>query len=121
MRESFGDGLWLVRAGVNPANLERALASILDEIRRIQDEPVAEQELADIQSFLIGLLPIRLETNDGLAGILNAIELHGLGADYVERYPDIVRSVTRDALQRAAQAHLTAERYSLAIAGPAVQ
>jgi len=118
MREGFGDGLWGIRAGVNPANAERAIASALDEIRRMQDQPVTDQEIADVQSYLVGVLPLRIETNDGLAGALNSIELYGLGADYIARYPDIIRSVTRDAIQRAAQSHLTAERYSLAIAGP---
>lgn len=118
MAEGFGDDLWSVNAGVNPANIERAVASILDEIRRLQDEPVTEQELADCQNYLIGVLPLHLETNDGLAATLNHIELFGLGEDYIQRYPGLVRSVTREAVQRAAQAHLTAERYSLAIAGP---
>ena len=45
--QSLGDGLWAIRAGVNPANVDRAVASSLDEIRRIQDEPVADEELAD--------------------------------------------------------------------------
>jgi len=120
LAEGFGDALWSVCAGVNPANVERAVASTLDEIRRLQDEPVTEQELADCQNYLVGALPIQLETNDGLAGTLNHIELFGLGDDYIQRFPALVRSVTRDAVQRAAQAHLTADRYSLAIAGPAI-
>ncbi|HUT37000.1 MAG TPA: pitrilysin family protein [Planctomycetota bacterium] len=118
--EGFGDSLWSVNAGVNPASVERAIGSILDEIRRIQDEPVAEPELADCQNYLVGVLPIHLETNDGLASTLSNIELFELGDDYIQRYPDLVRAVTRDDVQRAAQAHLTAERYSLAVAGPAV-
>jgi len=121
MREGFGDGLWSVRAGVNPANAERAIASALDEIRRMQDGPVTDREIADVQSYLVGVLPLRIETNDGLASALNSIELYGLGADYLARYPDIIRSVTQDAIQRVAQSHLTTERYSLAIAGPVGQ
>ncbi|HPD15041.1 MAG TPA: pitrilysin family protein [Planctomycetota bacterium] len=118
MAEGLGEDLWSVSAGVNPANVERAVTSILDEIRRLQDEPVAEEELADCQNYLVGVLPLHLETNDGLASTLNDVELFGLGEDYIERYPNLVRAVTREAVQRAAQAHLTAERYSLAIAGP---
>ncbi len=116
--EGFGDALWSANAGVNPANVERAIASILDEIKRIQDEPVAEEELADCQNYLVGAMPIHLETNDGLAATLNNVELFGLGDDYLQRYPALVRAVTRDDVQRAAQAHFTAERCSVAIAGP---
>ncbi|MFP4055567.1 MAG: M16 family metallopeptidase [Candidatus Brocadiia bacterium] len=118
MQDAFGHALWAVRAGVNPGNVERATSSILDEIRRIQDQPVGEEELADCQSHLVGVLPIRLETNDGLAATLNGIELYHLGDDYVERYPRLVRAVDAESIQRAAQAHLTAERYSVAVAGP---
>lgn len=116
--ESMGDALWSVAAGVNPANLQRAIASILDEIKRIQDEPVPEDELADCQNYLVGAMPIHLETSDGLAAALNNAELFQLGDDYLHRYPELVRRVSREDVQRAAQAHFTAERYSLAIAGP---
>jgi zinc protease len=118
MSETFGDGPWVVHAGVSPAHVERAVASILDELRHLQDEPVTDPELADVQSYLVGVLPVRLETNDGVAATLNHIEVHGLGDDYLDRYPDLVRSVTREAVQRAAQEHLTTDRYSLALAGP---
>jgi len=118
MRESLGDALWSIRAGVNPANAQRAIASALDEIRRLQDEPVTQRELADVQSHLVGLLPIRLETSDGIAATLQNIELYQLGDDFLARYPEIVRSATRDDVQRAAQKYLTAETYSLAVAGP---
>ena len=118
MDETLGDGLWSVRAGVNPANVERAVGSILDELRRIQDEPVDAAELADCQSHLVGVLPLRLETNQGVAATLNHIEFHGLGHDYIDRYPALIRSVTLDGIQRAAQAHLATDHHSLAIAGP---
>lgn len=120
LAEGFGNPLWAVHAGVNPANVPRAIASILDEIKLMQDQPVSEQELADCQDNLAGGMPVHLETNDGLAAALNNIELFGLGHDYLTRYPQIVRAVTREAVQRAAQEHLTAERYSLAIAGPTI-
>ncbi|NQT88233.1 insulinase family protein, partial [bacterium] len=116
--EGRGDALWSVNAGVNPANVDKALTSILDETRRIQDEPVTEQELADVQSYLVGALPLRLETNERLAGVLLAMAYFGLEDDYIDRYPALVRSVTRDAIQQAAQAHLTIDAYSLAVAGP---
>ncbi|MGI8586844.1 MAG: M16 family metallopeptidase [Chloroflexia bacterium] len=116
----FGPGPWAVRAGVNPANVRRALDSILAEMRRIQDEPVSADELAAGQRFQTGTLPLRLEKNSGLAGQIMEIELFGLGWDYVQRYPEIVNSLTIADVQRAARTYLHPDRYVLALAGPEI-
>ena len=115
---AFGPALWSAHAGVNPANVQRATQGILEEVRRIQDEPVSDEEIADVQSHLVGVMPIMLETNDGVASTLASIALFDLGDDYLERYPELVRSVTKDDIQRAAQTYLNAETYALAVAGP---
>ena len=116
-----GPGPWAVRAGVNPTNVQRAVASILREITRIREEPVAEKELADGTTFLTGVLPLQLETNSGLAGVLFDMEFYGLGLDYVQRYPAIIRGLTIADVQRAAQRYLPAEAYVLGVAGPEVE
>lgn len=110
--------VWVARAGVDPANIHRAIGSVLDELGRLAAERVAAEELADAKSYLVGILPLALETNDGVAATLLNIEYFGLGLDYVDRYPGIIRALTREDVQRAAQLHLTAERVAIAVAGP---
>lgn len=114
----LGPGAWAARAGVNPANVERAVEAILTEVRAIQAEPVTEEELADAQSYLTGVLPLALESNDGVARTMLSIELYELGLDYLSRYPRIIRALTREQLQAAARTHLSAEKYALAVARP---
>ncbi|GIW03939.1 MAG: proteinase [Thermomicrobiales bacterium] len=110
--------VWLARAGVDPRNTERALSAIIEEVARLRDDGVTDEELADGKSFLTGSLPIALETNDGLATTLLNIEHYGLGLDYLERYPEIIQALTRDDVQRAATAHLDPSRLAVGIAGP---
>ncbi|MCB0123198.1 MAG: insulinase family protein, partial [Caldilineaceae bacterium] len=43
-------GVWLAQAGVNPAHVEQATESILAEFKRIGEEPVSAEELADTQA-----------------------------------------------------------------------
>ncbi len=50
----LGPGAWTAAAGVSPDNVEQAVESIRDEIRRIQDEPVDDDELADSKAYRIG-------------------------------------------------------------------
>ena len=56
---------------------------MLDEVKRLRDELVPEDELEDSKRYLTGSLPLQLETNDGVASLLVDLEWHGLGLDYL--------------------------------------
>ncbi len=118
---SLGAGPWAVHAGVNPKNLDRAVESIITEIKRLRREPVAQDELDEARDFLTGSLALRLETNDGVASTLADIELFDLGLDYLERYPKIIRAITAEQIQTVAQKYAQIENYALSIAGPLAQ
>jgi zinc protease len=46
------------------------------------------------------------------------MDLYQLGDDYIMRYPDLVRAVTKEHIQAAAQKYLDPEYYAIAIVGP---
>jgi zinc protease len=117
LRAGLIAGPWWVRAGVNPSNVERAVAAILHEVTALQQQGPDGEELEDARTYLIGSLAVRLETSPGIAQTLADIEFFNLGLDYLERYPGIVRSISRDAIVAAAR-RFTTDRYALAIAGP---
>jgi zinc protease len=108
---------WDIVAGVNPQNAERAVAAILHEVERVREELISTEELDDCRSFLSGSLPLRLETSEGIAEILLAIEEHGLGLDYLQRYDQLIGRVTREDVQRVVRQYLTLDRYVLSMAG----
>ena len=114
----LGPGAWAARAGINPANVEKAVEAILAEVRGVRDEPVREEELSDAQNYITGVLPLALESNDGVARTMLSIELYDLGLDYLARYPGIIRGLTREVIQEALRTHLSAEGYALAVARP---
>jgi zinc protease len=111
--------LWSARAGVDPSNIERALASIQSELQHLRQEPVTASELADAKSYLVGVLPLALESNDGVAATLLSLEEYGLGLDYLDRYPAIIAAVTADDILRAAAEHLNPETLVISVARPA--
>jgi zinc protease len=110
--------VWVSRAGVDPKDVDRAIEGILAEVRRLRDEPVDEEELADAKSYLTGVLPLALESNDGVASTLLSIEHFGLGLDYLDRYPAIIGALTREGLLGAAREHLDPDRLAVGVAGP---
>jgi zinc protease len=114
----LGPGPWFIYAGVNPAAVERAIDLIRAEIRRFRQEPVSDQELADAKAYMTGVLPLQLESNEGVAALIVEAHLYGLGDDYIARYPDIIRAVTKDEILAAAQKYLSEDIFALSIAGP---
>lgn len=113
-----GPGPWRVVAGVNPANVDKAVQVILDELQRFREELVPQDELNDSQSYLTGSLPLQLETNEGVARALMNIERYGLGLDYLQRYRDMIMAVTPNQVQTVAQRWLDVENFALSIAEP---
>src|SRR5262249_57589278 len=118
LQGGYGRGAWQVRAGVNPNNLDKALGSIDTELKRFLAEGPTPEEQSDGVSSLLGSLPRQLETNEGAAAVMGEIELYDLGLDYLERFPDIVRSLTREQVTETARRWIDAERLVTAIAGP---
>lgn len=114
----MGPGPWYISAGVDPGNVDRALELILVEIARFVQEPVSPEELADSQSNFIGRLPLSLETNSGMAAAILNLERYDLGLDYYQRFPDLIRAVTREMVLEVARRYFDLERLCVGIAGP---
>ncbi len=114
----LGPGPWSIAAGVNPANLELAIARSVDELRRLVSEPVSAGDLADNQSYVIGRIPLQLESNEGLVGSILNMELYQLGLDHLLQLPGRIRSLTPDDLLAAAQHYLDPEKLVIGVAGP---
>lgn len=114
----LGSGPLLIRAGVNPANVDRALDAVDVEVRRMAAEGVTAEELEASRRFLIGSLPRTLETNAAIAAFLHSCEQFGLGMDHDVRLPGRLAAVTREEANETARRFLAPERATIAVAGP---
>jgi zinc protease len=114
----LGPGPWTVSAGVDPANVDKTIELIKQEVARFTSQPIEEDELADSQANFIGRLPLTLESNGGVAGALLNLERYDLGLDYYLRYPDLLRAVTVEQVLETARRYLDPERLAIGVAGP---
>ena len=112
------EGPLVIRAGVSPANVERAITSIDEELVRLRSDGLDEKELQDMKQYLIGSMPRALETNAGIANFLQTMEFFGLGLDYDRRLPGLLSSVTLDQVHEAAQQAVDPARAAIVVAGP---
>jgi len=113
-----GPDPWTISAGVNPENVDLAIASIIEETERLITDAVSDEDLADNQSYFTGRMPLRLESNEGIASSIHSMESFELGMDYLANYDDLIYGVTKDDVLRAAQAYLPRDRMVVAVAGP---
>jgi zinc protease len=115
---NVGEGPLAIRAGVSPANVDRAVASIDREIAAIVGDGITQKELDDSRRYLVGSIPRALETNGAIANFLQTEEFFGLGLDYDARLPDLLGAVTLEQANAAARRLLHVERATIVIAGP---
>jgi zinc protease len=111
-------GPLVIRAGVSPANVGKAVASIDTELRKLVESGPTEQELIESKQYLIGSMPRTLETNMGIATYLQTAEFFGLGLDYDVRLPDLLRSVTHEQVHEAARRAIDPDDATVVVAGP---
>jgi zinc protease len=114
---SLAAGPWYIAVSVNPGNVERAIDSALGVLREYVREGIRPDELEDEKSSAIGSFKVSLSTNAGLAAALWNAEFYGLGLDYVERYPELVRAVTVEEVNAAIRKYFRPDHLTVVVAG----
>ena len=111
-------GPLVVRAGVNAANVDRAISAIDQEVTTLHREGITAKELAESRQYLIGSMPRQLETNAGIAQFLQSAEFFNLGLDYDVRLPELLGAVTLEEVHDVARQYLAVDRATIVVAGP---
>jgi zinc protease len=117
---SLLDGPWAVTFSVAPANLDRALAAVREELERFVAEGPSEAELADERAAMAGSYRVSLATPTGLARELVRLVRHGIPVMEIDRIPERVLATGREEVFEAVRRHLDPARLCLAVAGDLV-
>lgn len=118
---SLGPGPLVIRAGVDPDHVERAIEAIDGEVAGFAAKGPTTRELAETRQYLIGSIPRTLENNPSIATFLQTAEFFGLGMDYDRRLPSLLGAVTLEEVHAAAASVLDPSRASIVVAGPSAE
>lgn len=94
-----------------------SLKEFFYELNRIRSEPVSKKEISDAKSYLTGVYPIRLETQEGLTDQLVQIKMLNLPNDYLQTYRDRLSAVTVEDIQRVAEKYVKPDEAALIVVG----
>ncbi len=97
------------------ASAREAISLSLQEMERIRKDLVTDKELEGARKYLIGSFPMRFDTQGKLVNFLSQVEYYGLGLDYPEKYPTLIRSITREDILRVAKKYLHPENILLVV------
>jgi zinc protease len=85
------------------ARVAESLRIIRAEWRRMAEEGVTGEELAQTKTYINGSFPLRLDSSRRIASMLTTIQVEELGIDYIERRPELINKVTAADVRRVAQ------------------
>jgi len=114
-------GTFRATAEVRTAVTGASLREFFYELQRIRDEAVSNEEITNAKSYLTGVFPIRIETQDGLIDQLVSIKMFDLPDDFLKTYRDQINAVTTEDIQRVAQTYVQPDRAALVIVGDAAE
>ena len=87
------------------------------EWERMARDGVTEDELTAAKRYINGSFPLRLDSTRSIAGMLVAIQLNGLGIDYIERRPALIDAVTVSDIRRVARRLLSPDKLTIVVVG----
>ena len=107
-----------VSAGVSPQNVEETAKVILEEVFRLAEEPVPDDEMTRARDFTVGNFRLGLETTMALT--------HGPARTWsrlgeIEEIDEVVSrlaAVTADDVQRVARRLFTRDNVAMSLVGP---
>lgn len=111
-------GYITIQSGVGNANLEKTVALVMEEIRRIRESGVTEEELERAKSYAEGKMAISLESSSALADFIAIQEITtGRILTPKEKF-DKINAVTGQDIMRIARGIFASDKLNLAIIGP---
>jgi len=92
-----------------------AIRVAMEEVRKIRDQGVTREELQAAKDYLTGSFPLRFDSNRRVGAFLTQMEYFGLGMDYMDRYADVIRSVSREDVLRVARSRLQPDKWIVVV------
>ncbi len=117
--ESFSDhGFLEVAVGCDTSRVEEVVKVILEEIKKMKDTPVSDEELGRVKEYIVGNMKLELESSDAYASFYGDQEVMRKEILKPEEIEKRIRAVTAEDIQKCAQEILIEKNLNMAIIGP---
>jgi predicted Zn-dependent peptidase len=108
---------WYEQADVTSNVTGESIHEILKEIKRLQEEAPAEQELEGIKNYSAGIFVLQNSTPSGIISQLNFLELHDLDRSFLTDRVQRIYAMQPDEIQNMAAKYIKIDDMTLVIVG----
>jgi len=105
-------GIFVAYIGTKPSTYEDAKQVLIEEVRKMGNEKVSDEELKNAKNYLKGMNIMGMESNSGQASQYALNEILGVGYNFGERYNKEIEKVTASEVLRTGKNYLN-ENYAL--------
>lgn len=107
----------VISAEVGNENVEPTLTEIKAEMKKLQTDPVSDNELETVKSYLLGEFLRDFDGPFALAASFKAINDFGLDYSFYDQYLKVLRNITGEELMLLAKQYLNPEECYTVVAG----
>ncbi len=112
-------GPFVVQVAVATEVTAAAVREAVHEIRGLAEGGPTAEEVDAARDYLVGVLPLQLQTTDALAARLADVVVYELPDDYFDHYRDRIAAVSPDEVRRVAAEHLRGDALAIVVVGDA--
>ena len=117
-RDGVEPGFYAVYIGTSPEKTDEAVSGILNELKKVINAGVTDEEVERAKGEIIGNYEIGLQESSAQASDMTFNELYGLGFDEYKRFAKKIRFVTKEDALKAAGKYIDLNGYTIVIVGP---
>ena len=117
MADRFGQSSAQIEMGVTPANFPMASTGVLEDVARVTREGVTQADLQESIAKQLSRYYLGAQDNASVADRLCYNESAGLGYEFADRYPEMLRKVTPEQVTAAARKYLKTGRHTRVAVG----
>src|SRR5690554_2835440 len=109
--------MWVIASEVMGEMREDATAAIFEEMQRLIDEPVSEDELEVVRNYMLGELLRQFDGPFSTSDIYRTLWEFGLDFEYYGQMVEVVKNITPQQIMDLSAKYLKPEDFHVVVAG----
>ncbi len=110
-------GIWVAKTFTRSPETVKTLQVSLEQMKRLREHGISEDELETAKGYLIGHLALEFESSEGIATQVLDLMLYGLPLDYWDTFPARIQALSAKDVQLVIRRFLDPDRSAVVLVG----